>query len=71
MTIDLEDTIYNSYFDGYDKRVIYGLLQQLVQYNYTKQREWQTQLYSLSKGKKKVPGKSILTTCYQELKNKV
>lgn len=68
MTIDLEDTIYNSYFDDYDKREIYRLLQQLVQYNYTTPREWQAQLYSLSKGKKKVPGKSILTTCYQELK---
>lgn len=68
MTIDLEDTIYNSYFDDYDKRQIYDLLQQLVKYNYTIHRDWQTQLYSLCKGRKKVPGKAILTTCYQELK---
>ena len=68
MTIDLEDTIYNSYFDDYDKREIYGLLQQLIQYNYTKPREWQNKIYSLSRGKKKIPGKAILTTCYQELK---
>lgn len=65
---DLEDIIYNGYFKDYNKQEIYKILNNLTKSNYKNQGEFNKKLRLLCKGEKKIPSKSILSTCYQELK---
>lgn len=67
-SLDLEDVIYNDYFRDYDKNKIYTILKQLNTYVYNNNVEFNKRLRLLTKGQKKLPGKCILSTCYQELK---
>ena len=68
--LDLEDIIYNDYFKDYNKQEIYKILNNLNKSNYKNQGEFNKKLRLLCKGEKKIPSKSILSTCYQELKKK-
>ena len=68
--LDLEDIIYNEYFKEYDKQEIYQIIQSLLKNTYKNQGQFNVALRNLSKGKKKIPSKSILSTCYQELKKR-
>ena len=67
-SLDLEDIIYNNYFKDYDKKEIYNILIELNKNIYTNEKEFTKTLRTIIKGYKKLPGKSILSTCYQELK---
>tara|TARA_B100001175_G_C19511578_1_gene644271 strand:- start:2001 stop:3776 length:1776 start_codon:yes stop_codon:yes gene_type:complete len=67
---DLEDIIYNDYFKDYNKDEIYKLLNQLSNKQYNTKGEFNKSLRLLCKGQKKIPSKSILSTCYQELKKR-
>ena len=66
--IELEDIIYNNYFKDYDKQEIYDILTELNKNTYKNENEFNKTLRKIIKGQKKMPGKAILSTCYQELK---
>tara|TARA_Y100000739_G_C20592112_1_gene458434 strand:- start:1220 stop:1441 length:222 start_codon:yes stop_codon:yes gene_type:complete len=70
-SLDLEDIIYNDYFKEYNKQEIYKIIQILSKNTYKNQGQFNIALRSISKGQKKIPSKSILSTCYQELKKKI
>ena len=69
--LDLEDIIYNDYFKEYDKNEIYKIINELSKYTFKSQGHFNSTLRSLSKGQRKIPSKSILSTCYQELKKEI
>lgn len=66
---ELENIITNDYFKEYDKRDIYEMIETLNLEQFHSYGEFNVMLKKLCKGKKKIPPKSILSTCYQELKN--
>ena len=66
--VELEDIIYNNYFKDYDKQEIYNILLELNKNTYKNENEFNKTVRRIIKGKKKMPGKAILSTCYQELK---
>ena len=65
--VELEDIIYNNYFKDYDKQEIYNILLELNKNTYKNENEFNKTVRRIIKGKK-MPGKAILSTCYQELK---
>ena len=69
-SLDLEDIIYNDFFKEYDKTEIYKIIEQLNTYVYRNEGDFNKTLRKIIKGQKKTPGKSILSTCYQEMKKR-
>tara|TARA_Y100000817_G_scaffold304787_1_gene288165 strand:+ start:852 stop:2663 length:1812 start_codon:yes stop_codon:yes gene_type:complete len=67
-SLDLEDIVYNDFFKDYDKNEIYKIVNQLNTYTYRNENDFNKTLRTIIRGQKKMPGKAILSTCYQELK---
>ena len=67
-SLDIEHIVYNEYFKDYDKNEIYKIVTQLNTYTYRNVNDFNKTLRKIIRGQKKMPGKAILSTCYQELK---
>ena len=67
-SLDIEHIVYNEYFKDYDKNEIYKIVNQLNTYTYRNENDFNKTLRKIIRGQKKMPGKAILSTCYQELK---
>ena len=68
MSSDLENIIYNSYFKNEDKRLIYKLIEELVKKDYQSNADLLKEIRKICRGQQKLPGKALISTCYQELK---
>ena len=66
--MDIEHIVYNDFFKDYDKNEIYKIVNQLNTYTYRNENDFHKTLRKIIRGQKKMPGKAILSTCYQELK---
>ena len=67
-SLDIEHIVYNDFFKDYDKNEIYKIVNQLNTYTYRNETDFNKTLRKIIRGQKKMPGKAILSTCYQELK---
>ena len=67
-SLDIEHIVYNDFFKDYDKNEIYKIVNQLNTYTYRNENDFNKTLRKIIRGQKKMPGKAILSTCYQELK---